>query len=102
MRGAASAARCTGSRGGIICPPARGLVIGEGLAHHRLAVTAIDSDVRLRTSEMIVPFFAVIRMSRRVTPVIGEALAAKIRLGQPVSLDHRPHRSVEDEDAVLQ
>ena len=31
-----------------------------------------------------------------------EALAAEIGLAQPVPLDHRPHRAVEDEDPARQ
>jgi hypothetical protein len=29
-----------------------------------------------------------------------EALAAEVRLGETVALEHRPHRPVEDEDAL--
>ncbi len=32
----------------------------------------------------------------------GESIAAKIRFGQLVALDHRPHRTIEDEDPLRQ
>jgi len=37
----------------------------------------------------------------QVTRVLRETLAAEIGFGQLVSLDHCPHRSIEDEDAIV-
>ena len=38
-------------------------------------------------------------VAAQVARVIREPLAAEVRLGQLVALDHRAHRAVEDEDA---
>jgi len=34
-----------------------------------------------------------------IVPMIPESLAAEIRFRQPIPLDHRPHRAIEEEDA---
>ena len=34
--------------------------------------------------------------------MVGEALAPVVRLGEPVGLDHRPHRPVEHEKPLAQ
>ena len=47
---------------------------------------------RVRTSRSLLPLRS-LRVGR-------EPLAAEIRLGQLVALDHRAHRAVEDEDAL--
>ena len=39
-----------------------------------------------------------IAVALEILRVILEALAAEVRLGQLVALDHRAHRAVEDED----
>ncbi len=43
-----------------------------------------------------------IAVPAQVLGVIFEALAAEIRLRQLVALDHRAHRTVEDEHALLE
>ena len=43
-----------------------------------------------------------VAVALQVARMIGEALAAEVRFGQLVALDHRPHRAVEDEDAALE
>ena len=50
-------------------------------------------DVGARQDQQIVVALEILR-------VILEPLAAEVRLGQLVALDHRPHRAVEDEDAL--
>ena len=47
---------------------------------------------RVRTSRSLLPFTS--------CGWRGEPIAAEIRFGQPVTLDHRPHRAVEDEDPL--
>ena len=47
-------------------------------------------DVGPREHEQIVVALHIVWMP-------GESIAAKIRFGQLVTLDHRPHRAVEDE-----
>ena len=58
-----------------------------------LEVLAVDAgdDVGPRQHEQVVVAPEIARMVR-------EPLAAEVRLGQLVALDHRPHRAVEDED----
>ncbi len=38
----------------------------------------------------------------QVAGPVGEAVAAEVGLAQPVLLDHRPHRAVEDQDTLGQ
>jgi hypothetical protein len=52
-------------------------------------------DVRLRQRQQIVRAFQVAR-------VLRELRAAKPILVQPVALDHRAHRAVDDQDSLLQ
>jgi hypothetical protein len=57
-----------------------------------LAWISLD-DLRLGQAQQVV-------VALEVVGEIGEALAAIIGFGQLVRLDHRPHRPVEDQDAL--
>jgi hypothetical protein len=41
-----------------------------------------------------------IAVAAEIARVVAETLAAEIRLAELVGLEHRPHRSVQDEDPV--
>jgi hypothetical protein len=60
-------------------------------------IRAMDllDDVRLRQIEDV-------RRALEIARMIGELRAAIRLFVQPVALDHRPHRAVEDENASLQ
>ena len=49
---------------------------------------------RVSTSRSLLPL--------QIARVIGEPLAAEIRLGQLVALNHRAHRAVEHEDTAVE
>ncbi len=66
--------------------------VGAGL--EVLAVDGAD-DIRTREDEDVA-------VAAQVLRVILEALAAEVGLRQLVALDHRPHRAIEDEHALLE
>ena len=41
-----------------------------------------------------------VRVAAEVPRMVPEALATKVRLAEPVHLEHRPHGAVEDDDPV--
>ena len=43
-----------------------------------------------------------VAVAPKVARVVGEPFAAEVGLGEPVGLEHRPHRPVEDEDPLAQ
>ena len=50
---------------------------------------------RLRQAEQIA-------VAAQVARMVAEAFAAEVRFAEPIRLEHRPHRAVEDEDPVAQ
>ncbi len=59
-----------------------------------LAVDRAD-DIRTREDEDVA-------VAAQILRVILEALAAEVGFRQLVALDHRPHRAVEEEDALVE
>ena len=43
-----------------------------------------------------------VAVAAQVARMVAEPLAAEVRLGEPVGLEHRAHRPVEDEDPLAQ
>jgi hypothetical protein len=63
-----------------------------GAGREVLAVDAGDDVGRGEDQQVVV--------AAQVARPVGEAVAAEVLLGEPVPLDHRAHRAVEDEDPV--
>src|SRR6185503_393315 len=61
-------------------------------ARLEIGVVNLADDVGTREHQEVVVALEVVRM-------IAQPLAAKLRLCQPITLNHRPHRAIEQEDA---
>ena len=77
-----------GNRGGI-----EGVGLEDVGAGSQILVVNVPDDVRLRQGEQVVVALEVVRK-------VGETFAAIVGFAELVGLDHRPHRAVQDEDAL--
>jgi len=55
----------------------------------------LPDHIRLREAQQIVG-------TTQLGLPLGETLAAKVRFLQPTGLDHRPHRAIQNQDALAQ
>ena len=75
------------------CP--EGIRLDDVGAGQQVLIVDVTHKIGSRQHQQIV-------VAAQVDRMIGETLSAKLSLGQPEALDHRPHRAVEQQNAPRQ